>query len=74
MPFSEEKSKWKIPGGGIRLCPGMVSGLLFFAGFWVFFGSLKAAVVLRKLLWPWVISRVVLLSDFGGKTVALPLS
>jgi hypothetical protein len=54
---------------GFRLYPAIVSGLLFFAGFWMFFGSLDAAVILRKPLWLWVECSVIPLSDFRGKTV-----
>jgi hypothetical protein len=31
--------------------PAIVSGMVFFAGFGVFFGSLDLAAVLRKPLW-----------------------
>jgi hypothetical protein len=51
------------------LHPAIVSGSLLFAGSWVFFGSLDAEAVLRKPLWPCFECPVVLLSDFGGKTV-----
>jgi hypothetical protein len=58
-----------VQNHGAQLYPAIISGLLFFAGFWVFFSSLDLATALHKPLWPWVECCVVLLSDFGGKTV-----
>jgi hypothetical protein len=52
-----------------QLYPAIVSGLLFFAGFWMVFGSLDLAAALRKPLWLWVECPVIPLSDFGGNTV-----
>jgi hypothetical protein len=51
------------------LYPAIVSGMVFFAGFWMFFDSLDLAAGLRKPLWLWVKCPVIPLSDFGGKTV-----